>query len=358
MIATYYAATGKLADLTLDDLENQATRDFAAGVEKSVSHYAPTVGSFLDYLATAEDPYGYISALAVEEQEVVHYNRGGHSGGQLPRVPLQAIYPSNGTLAADHPFVLLHSPWVGPAKQKLATAFLAWLLVEHQQKKFFDAGFRDQLGNAHDTLANDEGVSANRPTFLDPPDPAVVAAIQKKWQEIRKSARILIVLALADASQREYVREGVNALSEKDEVAVWALIRGKTLPILRPTSLDEPGRAQVLRAIGSAPTARGEVPLYATIRDGYRFLKEQFEPARINAIVVIAANSDDGSGPSVIVLQREVRTEPTKPPIRIYSVALKGSSRSQLETIERASGGVASSSDDPGDAIRTALANF
>jgi Ca-activated chloride channel family protein len=358
MIATYYAATGKLMDLTLDDLENQATHDFAVGVEKSVSHYAPTVGSFLDYLAIADDPNGYISALAVEEQEVFHYNRGGHSGtGQLPRVSLEAISPSDGTLAADHPFVILHWPWVGPAKQKLATAFLAWLLMEDQQKKFFDEGFRDRLGNAHKTLANEVGISAKRPTILDPPDQAVVAAVQKKWLEIRKSARILILLALADASQRDYVRDGVKALSGKDAVAVWAL-RGKTLSTLPPTSLDEPGRAQVLRAIGSAPTARAAVPLYATIREGYRFLKGQFDPARINAIVVIAANSDDGSGPSVIELQREVRTEPTGSPIRIYTVALKGSSRSQLETIERASGGVAFSSDDPGDAIRTALANF
>jgi Ca-activated chloride channel family protein len=361
MIATYFAATGKLTDLTTRDLEVQATHDFAAAVEKSVSHYAPTVGDFLDILAGADDPTGYISALAVEEQEVVNYNNGGHNDpGEFPKVPLTAVYPADGTLLADHPFVVLQAPWVTEAKRRTATAFMDWLRASAQQRQFQEKGFRDHEGAAGSSLQTEEGISAGRPNFLNPPDQEVIAAIQEKWQEVRKPAKILILLALADGSQLQYVKAGVAALSSKDEVAVWALAPDKKLKKLDVTGLSV-GSKEVLLAVGSAPTGRGPVPLYTTIRDAHRFLKANADPERINAIVVIVANLDDNLGTRLIDLQREVfsaRTEATGTPVRIYAVTLEGSSREALLKIEKASGGVASSSEDPADAIQIALANF
>ena len=73
LIAAYYAATGNLSTLTEKDLAATDTVKFVKGVESSVSHYAPTVASFLDNMAEAANvsdasALSYISALAVEEQ--------------------------------------------------------------------------------------------------------------------------------------------------------------------------------------------------------------------------------------------------------------------------------------------------
>jgi hypothetical protein len=53
-----------------------------------------------------------------------------------------------------------------------------------------------------------------------------------------------------------------------------------------------------------------------------------------------------------------VASEPTGTPIRIFTVALKGSDDKLLHRIEEASGGVDTSSGDAASAIRAALANF
>jgi Ca-activated chloride channel homolog len=356
LIAEYFAAVGK-SDLTATDLDRPSSRAYVAEVEAGFSHYAPTVGSFLDNLAKKDDPSPYISALAVEEQEVFHYNEGGHSDGQPPDIPLVPLYPPSGTLDADHPYVVLRAQWVTEAKRKTALAFMQWLQERKQQARFDREGFRDSGGNAGETLGSKEYIIKKKPSVLPLPSPAVIAKIQASWKEFRKSARILIVLALSDAPQREYVRAGVKGLSDNDEVAIWPLARGRSFSPLDLTRLAG-GRDTVLEAIGSAPTGSGEVPLYQTIAYAYRFLKPHSDPARINAIVVIAANSDNGFGPTLTDLRREVHAALTGAPIRIYTVALKGSDPDALLAIEKSSGGVDSSSGNPADAIRTALANF
>ena len=61
----------------------------------------------------------YASAVAVEEKSIIDYNSGNPDGelapGEAPRppkVPLVAIYPKEGTLFSDNPFIVLDADWV------------------------------------------------------------------------------------------------------------------------------------------------------------------------------------------------------------------------------------------------------
>ena len=118
-------------------------------VEASVSHYADTADAFLRNLSAADDggqALAYISAVTVEEQELWTYNQGGYRTPAVPpHVPLAAIYPSDGTLIADHPFVTLQAPWVSDRKRQIADGFRQWLLAPAQQDRFAAAGFRNSL---------------------------------------------------------------------------------------------------------------------------------------------------------------------------------------------------------------------
>jgi Ca-activated chloride channel homolog len=361
LIATYYAATGKTSNLTLDDLSLPATVKFVADVEASVSHYAPTVGSFLDNLA-AVDSLTYISALAVEEQEVFNYNEGGHSAQrptEPPHVLLDAVYPSDGTLMADHPFVVLRAPWVDDTKQRIAYDFLRWLQLDPQQHRFTDEGFRNYLGIAEPPLADEPGIIPGQPTrLLRLPDASVVAAIRSSWGDLRKPARILIVLDLANATERAAVEAGVEELSAKDQVAVLALAHGGAPQVTHPISLGGGGRVHVLADIHSAPIAEGSGPLYETIQSAYRFLSKNSDASFINAVVIIASHRDNSSEPRLAALEREIGAQTGGTPVRVYTVALPGSDAEALLGIEKASGGVPSASNDPAAAIRTSLGNF
>ena len=106
----------------------------ARDVESAVVHYGDTTLTFLNNMYAADQrdaPLGaYASAIAVEEQSVINYNNGNPDGkldpGEKPRKPnhpLVAIYPKEGTLFSDNPFIILDAKWVSPEEKKAAAKF-------------------------------------------------------------------------------------------------------------------------------------------------------------------------------------------------------------------------------------------
>src|SRR4029453_12316105 len=152
-IGAYFAATRLSSDLTAKDLANPTTRKFVEGVERSVVHYGDTTLTFLSNLQRADDQgagRSYSSAGGGEEKSVWDYNQGNPTGdpGTLgrhpkPKVPLVAIYPKEGTLLSDHPWVVLTAPWVDDAKRKASADLLAYLQAAKAQAKFQEFAFRD-----------------------------------------------------------------------------------------------------------------------------------------------------------------------------------------------------------------------
>ncbi len=119
-------------------------------------HYGDTTLTFLSNLAAADakgQGLTYISAVTVEEKSVWDYNVGNPSGdpktlgqGTKPRTPLVALYPKEGTLLSDNPYVVLSAPWVDDAKRAAAQAFLGYVQADAQQHAFQQAAFRTFQG--------------------------------------------------------------------------------------------------------------------------------------------------------------------------------------------------------------------
>jgi Ca-activated chloride channel family protein len=357
LIAAYDAATGTI-NPSEPDITAPGTTTFMADVEASVSHYASTAGSFLDSMAAA-DPAPYVSAVAVEEQEVFTYNRGLHSPKrptEPPRIQLDAIYPAV-TPVADHPFVVLRGSWVDKAKSNLANDFLGWLREPAEQSRFTNAGFRNYLDEAAAPLSTEPGITDYQPLPLPPPTARVVAAISDSWGALRKPVRILMILDLANASELTSVHRSLSELGDKDQVAVWAVAHGQVLRILDMTSLGG-RRDTILHAIDSAPIARGPGPLYSAVTSAYTSLRAGSDPAHIDAVVIITAYRDDGSGDTLAAVERAIQDESGGPAVRAYAVAFQGSDVDSLLGIEAASGGAAVAWNDPAAAVRTSLGNF
>ena len=112
-----------------------------------------------------------------------------------PTVPLVAIYPREGTLAADHPYAVLNAPWVTAAKRLAAEAFLQFLERPEIQARFQAAGFRNQQDMPGPVIKEANGMLPNRPgAYLVLPTGQVIGAIQASWNGLRKRARVLIVI--------------------------------------------------------------------------------------------------------------------------------------------------------------------
>ncbi|MEZ5237541.1 MAG: hypothetical protein R2716_00755 [Microthrixaceae bacterium] len=90
-------------------------------------HYGDITMTFLDNWFRADQrgtALTYASAVAVEEKSVIDYNRGNPDGvldpgeeERPPRIPLVAIYPTEGTLYSDNPLYVLDAEWVDEAER-------------------------------------------------------------------------------------------------------------------------------------------------------------------------------------------------------------------------------------------------
>jgi Ca-activated chloride channel family protein len=331
LVAQAYAANGKTEGLSLEDLAKTTTGDFARQIESSVVHYGDTTLTFLNNWYRADqggNPYRYVSAVAVEEKSVIDYNSGNPDGvlqeGEEPRppkVPLVAIYPEEGTLYSDNPLFVLDAEWVSGAEAEAARLFIDFVQREEKQEEILRFGFRP--GNPDVALDSpiDEanGVDPAQPqTLLEVPEPEVLTQLLDDWEDQRKPARVLLLMdvsgsmdEVADrdtgATKLELAKQAtINALGEfndDDEVGLWVFTTDLGGP-------DEPAEYLELVPIGRIGDVRESLqnrvrdllplngtPLYSATQAAYEHQLEEFDPTRINAVVLLSDGVNDDGEP-------------------------------------------------------------
>jgi len=309
LIAAYFAASGRSSGLATADLVRPSVADFVRSLESTVVHYGDSVSTFLLNLQAADDrgtALGYISAVAIEEKQILDYNRGNPTGDPAkdgkhlwPAVPLAAVYPKEGTLAADHPFAILTAPWVTAEKRSGARAFLAYLQQPAQQRRFQDAGFRDLRGFPGKEIVPAKGVLPEQPgAYLQLPTARVISQVQASWRGLRKSARFLIVIDASawgshnDLAQLEHsIDVGLEQLNATDTVGIWSLPAGSQ-QLLGYRVLNQLDQLQVIRpglnqALGSVEaSAKPGAPVRAIV-DAVAAMAASVDASRINAVVLV-----------------------------------------------------------------------
>ena len=369
-VAQYYAAAGKTSDLTLEDLNRPEVDAFARGVESSVVHYGDITLTFLNNLYRA-DARGtgltYVSAVAVEEKSIIDYNRGNPDGildpgekPKKPRTPLVAIYPEEGTLFSDNPFIILDSNWVSRKEKQAAAKFDAFVREPENQKRVLEFGFRP--GNPSVAIDNpinrSNGLDPAQPqTTLEVPEPEVLAGLIDKWGETRKAARVLLVIDVSgsmgdpgDESTGETKldlakRAAINALDQfKPEDEVGLRIFSTEISASEPTDyLDvvdiapiSTNREVIASKIRDLIPTQG-TPLYTVTEDSYQDMEDDFDPTRINAVVILSdgRNEDDRNNDLDGLLQflRGQNEGQSSRPVRIFPIAFGGDA--DLGTLER-----------------------
>lgn len=315
-IGAFVAATGTSSDLTLASVSDPRVRGFVAGVEKSVEHYGDTALTFLKNLQHADDAgaaLGYVSAVAVEEKSVVDYNSGSPTGdlnaqGQhgKPRVPLVAVYPEEGTLNSDNPFAVLRAPWSDQGKQAGAADFAAYLREPAAQQLFTDAGFRGYDGRPGKALRDNNFLSEDPGTILSAPSAPVLAAVRAAWTQLRKPARVLLVLdvsgSMSDSAGNGRTRlelaqgaaiNGLAQLADTDQVGLWTFPGHDTVYWQdEPIEPLGPQRQSMKDRIGQLIPGGG-TPLYAVTRQAVDAVRDGAGDDTINAVVVMTDGKNE-----------------------------------------------------------------
>ncbi len=131
------AARKEPEELTLDDFTTESVLEFVSTLESKAVYYGKSTGFFGRW--AADNGPSAISFFSVYENVVLDSSlKAERKWGE----PLVAIYPKDGTLLSDHPFVILNASWVEPWQKEVAQQYLFFLLREENQQKAQQYGFR------------------------------------------------------------------------------------------------------------------------------------------------------------------------------------------------------------------------
>jgi Ca-activated chloride channel family protein len=350
-IAAYYAATGRSTDLTLADLNDPTVQSFVRGIEQSVVHYGDTTLTFAENLyKAAESGQGlnYISAATLEEKSVYDYNVGNPSGDPqtlgdrpAPKIPLVAIYPADGTLISDSPYTILDADWMTQTKRDIAESYYKYITADASQKRFSDAGFRRFDGTASGNVSDKYGLSPKANLqVIRPPNPVTLTSIVSGWQNLRKRANVLIVLDTSGSMgdpvagtgsnrldlARAAAAQAIDRLAPDDILTLWAFstpLDKSTTPyrVLVPAGRVGDVRDSYLRQV-DALYAEGGTALYATTRQAVKSVQQSFDPAKINAVVLLTDGRNEyPPDNSLDSLVKDLHTEDASRQVRVFPIA-------------------------------------
>ena len=391
-IASYYAATGLSSDLTAKNVKNPKTQDFVKGLESSVVHYGDTTLTFLSNMAReAERGQGltYVSAVTVEEKSVLDYNRGNPTGdpatlGQQnpPKVPLAAVYPKDGTLISDNPWMALNADWVTPQQKAGAQDFLNWVREPDQQRRFTDAGFRTFEGTPGEVIKEADGMlPAGATVVLAPPSPAVLAQVQRSWDKLRKRAHVLLVMDVSGSMGEPVPTAGSNKLdlakaaaqgaldrfAPDDEVGLWVFstdlgANNEPFRELVPMGPAKDTVPKMKQDIGRL-VADGGTALYATLRAAQQASLKTLATDKINAIVLLSDGRNEYPPDTDLDgLLRGLPGESVDTSVRVFTIGYgEEADTAALKAIAEASRGQYYEANDPTSiekVLTSVLSNF
>jgi Ca-activated chloride channel family protein len=344
--AEYYAVTGKLAGLTIDDV-NHARRDVRK-IEQSIVHYAPKADDLLKQLARYGP--GYASAVVVQETSLVQFNE------QSPW-RLVAVYPTDGTFIADYPYIVLDGPWVNADDRVAAHTFERWLRTHVTPEAASRSGYRVATPGAPVLPPVDpqHGADPSKPdVVLRPPAPDVLTAILAGWREDRRPADVVLAVdasASMGKAKTSKVRGAIGAFLEslprRDRVGLTTFDDHVTtvVPLARLAANEH-----ALRNTLASSAPGGRRALYEAIAEGVRQVASS-DATRTAALVVVTDGKDDASSLDLHAMLRRLRGTQ----VRIFTVALGGEAdRDALAKIAATSRGKAftTSAEDLADTYR------
>jgi len=324
LFAEVYAASGKTAGLTLEDVRKPSTAAFLAAIEQSIVHYGSSTG-FFGKKMFANGPQ-YLSAAVLYENMVIESYATRHA---LP-FPIVALYPKEGTFWSDHPVGIVERDWVTPAHREAAQAYIRHLLARPQQEKALPYGFRPSdvdipLGAPFDAA---HGVDPREPqSTLEVPSVEVMDATLQLWREHKKHSHVTLVLdtsgSMRQDARMENAKEGARQLlAMLNDRDLFSFLPFSGQPAWNVLAAPLSARRTEADAAIQSLFAEGGTALYDAIDLAYTHQLEarRAHPNRIAAIVVLTDGADTNSRLTLPQLLDKIRFDHELRTIRVFTI--------------------------------------
>ncbi len=330
--AGLHALTG-IADTNDDGRITDTERQTMMGLSRSMHVYADDPAKIIGDL-TKRDADGegkvltYLSGFPMLEHDVRAYNDTN------PRVPLAAVYPTDGTSDADYPYLTLDAPWSTPTHKKVAKAFLDFLRGPEGRKTFLDNFYRDSNRHGGKSLTRSHGVQpriASLPRADLTPDS--VSLTVATWVASNRATNVLFVLDVSESMNRPVEGVGqsririartaiarvVNLLGDDARAGLWAFssrLRGtvdhRELTSLGPLKQPLYGASRRTQLRDGLTVLSARKPestgMYDTAFAAYQHLTRHYVPNATNLVVLISDGRDDKAGISLRAATQKLKS--------------------------------------------------
>jgi len=134
------AATKKpMENITLNDLTREDVREWFRTLESRAVYYGSSTGFLVDHAVDAGPRE--LNVVVAYENLILEKNLNGEPQARWNQ-KLVVVYPEEGVILSDHPFVILNAPWVSDTQKWVAREFIKFVLGADIQKLALKHGFR------------------------------------------------------------------------------------------------------------------------------------------------------------------------------------------------------------------------
>ena len=225
LFSLYAIAAGKPPEqLALTDVTDSKVVSYVKQFQSLIDHYM--IGTIPLNTKVYQGPkYGHF--FLMPEDNLIHLYEGTEyafiNGLEVQAPPIDRqmvmIYPKEGSMVRNNIAGIVKASWVTVEDVEAADYWVDYLLQDEQQRAFMNAGFRP----GSDLALTDPASKINGKFGLDPTpqtqllaperiDPAVAAAIEQSWPDVKKPAIVTFVVdvsASMSGTKLDQAKEGM-----------------------------------------------------------------------------------------------------------------------------------------------------
>lgn len=271
----------------------------------------------------------YVSAFPALERDVWRYNNYMQNG-----VELTAVYPSDGSLDADHPIAVLQNvEWTDETYQEIGWRFASFVTSDTGRDILLEEAFRDGTRRTGgDALTDTAGLTPQiDESQRGPVQPAAVGGAMAAWQALNRPANVLVVLDTSESMNavvqhngeevtrleavRRELSDALGLFGTQANVGLWeystASYYGATdyTELVPMAPFDSDQEDAINFAAGQLQPGGGSA-LYDTAAAAYETLLNNYndEAGAANLVVIISdgGNEDDNGGLDLAGLEAQL----------------------------------------------------
>jgi Ca-activated chloride channel homolog len=298
--------------LTSSDVTDAGVTDYIKDFQNLIDHYM--IGTIPLNTKVAQGPlYGHF--FVMPEDNLISLYDGGMdayvSGQTVKMKPIRdamvMIYPKEGSMVRNNIAGIVKAPWVTPEKVEGALKWIEYILREEQQKVFLQAGFRPAidlpLDDPGSKITSHYGLTAEPKAPLLIPekiDPAVAAAIENSWQDVKKPGIVTFVVDVSgsmDGQKMDQTKDGIiralDNMAQNNQVGF--LTFSNNVSNLIPVGPLASNRYSIANAVKKM-RAQSETALYDGIKSGIEMTDQALGEANAIRAVVVLTDGQANTG--------------------------------------------------------------